>query len=1033
MVNASHYKIYHSSLAYTFLLELLDTLDLTQFEEVLWPQMRKELKRPWEKQNLNTIHFLIKSRTKYPTHVDEDFLNSSIRSADLLTPVAFKHLSRVYWTASSNVIASTHSSFDAFAQFLSRNVAEKVLKQFWRDEINKILLAPTTLKEIATLRILTVILNDLHVSADTVKELLSNSFISMLAKNLRSNKLVEHKDDHYHHFFQAIEKFLGEKSNITEDEKVAIILRFIDHPGTLLIERYAPNRFIHRVIGLLKADGVKGLFAFYKSILLDQRKKDPKSAEKWLKAEKEYCIQMLQTLLANKSGQSAQEWRSGELTFLFGNALFNINKHTDDLVATGQTTDVLPTDLAAKMKQTAFASLLVHSQKLDAEKATLLDVVKYCNEKISTNAGGKALRHSLSDDAIEAWNKMYSIVANEKKRNKILYSVFDILLMHMGLQLFVDAPMAVVAIDDLEKCMERSQKKIKSRASTAQLGEAEWIEVVVDLFLQLLSQNKNFLRTIVDNTFPKLCPHLTASAIDQILTMLDMNELNPLTPNASAVVESDDESEVEDENDDEADEPSDMECDEDGSDDDESLTEDDEGTVTDQLRSVISQALIDMGQETDTESVDLNDMDDAEASRLDDVLSTAFQNMVKKTSGGKKKTKQERTVNTTVMHFRIRVLDLLEIYLKTSPSLDTTLNILTDLLPMYEHCAGNKDLVPLTNRLSRVLRTLFGIRAFSSTNDVTEAKLFELLHYTINIKANPAIIGEQNKLKMNLLTYLISVSQLLKSPDGILLEGIAACLKQFLDSRNPKLQQQCFSHILQMRWIGAWQLGQIIAHTSFLEADKCRSFKRIQSLELLTEIYKCVAFIEQRFDDLKLFKEKIENAIVAYVQWLLEAKQVSSKEFVALLQLLIKIHKSSKEAKKPKSTLKWTKISEIVKSIRQRVPLDSVKAYVAFCKHFGIEDDVTNQYSLNKQLKENRQISDTQNGDDEETTTAAEPATNGAPRKRKVSQSNGTLDSKRTAKQLKKAKKEERLKLSSVGLNDVPFSFTELGVNQDMD
>lgn len=1011
LVKASHYKFYHSSLSYTFLLELLHSLDSIQFERLLWPQMRKELKRPWEKQNINTICFLIQASVKYPNIVDAHFFASSLLTTEILTPSSFKHLLRLFWMNNSAVTASTHQSFDAFAKFLSKNATEKMLQQFWHDEIRMALLVPTTLKEMATLRILTIILNDLHVEADTVKHLLCDSFIGMITKNLRNTKLAELQDEPYHQFFQAIEKYLFEKSSITEDDKIAIILRFIDYPGTLMIERYAPNRFIHRVISTLKAGGIKSIFEFYKSILLDQRKKEPKSVEKWTRPEKEHCIQMLQYLLAQKSTLNDHDWRADQLKFLFHNALFKTNENTGDV-------DVLPADLAEKLKQTFFGSLLVRSPKLEVEKTILLKVVSYCNERLSSDDCNITMRHSLSDEALEAWNKMYKLVSNQAKRNKILYCVFDILLMHMGLQLFVDTPMAILAIGDLEKCMERSQKKLKSRASTGPIGEAEWIEVVVDLFLQLLSQNKNLLRNIVDNTFPNMCPHLTASAIDQILSMLDMNDLNPLTPSAEATGDSSDENESDDDDDEET---SDIECEAGGSSEDESLSEDDEGTVTDQLRSFVSQALGDIGQETDGDSVDLNEMNEEEALRLDTALSDAFKNIIKSPIGGKHPSKRERTVNTTVMHFRIRVLDLLEIYLKTNPSLDNTINILTDLIPMYEHCAANKNLSHLTNRLNRVVRTLLNLRTFSNTEEATEAKLFEILHQVINMKANPAIIQEQNKLKMNVMAFLIIVSQLLKSTDPILFEGIAACLTHFLESRNPKLQQQCFNHILQMRWVGAWQLGKIIANTSLFEANKCRSFKRIQALELLTEIYKNNAFIDQRFDDIKMFKEKIETIIADYIEWLLESNQVSSKEFNSLLQLLTKIHKISRKTTK-QSNVQWDKVFDNIKHIRQNLPLDNIKAYTVFCKNLGINDTLMSQNSTkNNQFKTIRK----QNAPNDENETNKAPQDNGVPKKRKHSQ---TAESK----QLKKSRKENRLKMSSVGLNGVSFSFN-IGNDQDMD
>lgn len=54
------------------------------------------------------------------------------------------------------------------------------------------------------------------------------------------------------------------------------------------------------------------------------------------------------------------------------------------------------------------------------------------------------------------------MVWRESKHTK-LNVVFKILLLHMGLQLFREPQMAQTAIVDLEKCMERTQKKIKKK------------------------------------------------------------------------------------------------------------------------------------------------------------------------------------------------------------------------------------------------------------------------------------------------------------------------------------------------------------------------------------------------------------------------------------------------------------------------------------------------------------------------------------------------------------------------------------------
>lgn len=1044
LVNASHYKLYHSSLAYTFLLELLDQLSESQFEQIFWPLMQKELKRPWEKQNINTVHFLIKCQLKYPATVDEDFMSSSLQTNGILEPLAYKHLARLFWSPPTVMIAATHPSYEAFGNYLATCVTEKKLLDFWQKEINEILLAPTKLKEVVTLRLLTIIFVERKLKPKTVLTFLSNSFIALITKSLRTGKLQKDSDyspTMYTEFFEAIETCM-KQDDIKECEKVAIIQRFIDSPGTLVIEKYTPNRIIHKFITLLKADGIRELFEFYKNILLDRKVKNPKTNEGWLHMEKEYSVQMLQTLMAQKPVHNDSKWRTEQLQFLLKYGLFYVNKRKDAIVKEPDT-DVLPNDLAYKLKLAFYQSLQTKSQNIEVEKSTLLFIVEYCNKQITGKSSNKILRNPLSDEAVQAWKKMYANVSTKKKGKKMLYNVFDILLMHMGLQLFGDAQLAIFSIDDLEKCLERSQTKLKSKTKSKsnETDEAEWIEVVVDLFLQLLSQNKSFMRTVVDNVFPELCPNLTPSAVDQILLMLDMSEKNPLTPHNSVEESDEDDNESDDEleSDDENGETN-AEDGDDSSEDEQFTDADEEGTATDQLRSVISQALGSALPETDTESVDLNDMNDEEAERLDAALSDAFRSFRKKTGESKKKTKLERTTNTTVMHFRIRVLDLIEIYLKTSPSLAITLNILTELIPMYEQTVGNKDLQPLVNRLQRVLRMLLNLREFSNTDDVTEIKLYELFQGVVNVKTNPVAINEQNKLRSNLCSFLIAVSQLLKSPDQILLEAIAGCLENFLKTRNPKVQFNVFSDIFKTRWCGVWRLGQIISRSSLLRADKHRPFRRSQAIDLLNIIYKNHGFIAQEHDEFNQYNTKIETSIQEYVRWAVSTDQMSPKEFSSLLLLLQEVHKCSTTLTNYKCSINWSKLCNDIQLIRRKVELDSYQVYFAFCKRMAIKDiknseiDTVELQNGSKHVNGNEESDAEIDDDDDENETKKKSTHNGSvAQKRKAEMENNGLSKKRKAKLEKKLRKQNRLKMSSVGLDGVSFASTNNGQDMDSD
>lgn len=119
LIDASHQKTFHSSLAYKFLLELLENLDENKFTESVWPLMRKELKRPWEKQNINTLQFLIETKLKYPHIVDEEFLSSSLKSNEILSPGSHKHIGRLIWAPATAMVAATHPVHESFAKFLA--------------------------------------------------------------------------------------------------------------------------------------------------------------------------------------------------------------------------------------------------------------------------------------------------------------------------------------------------------------------------------------------------------------------------------------------------------------------------------------------------------------------------------------------------------------------------------------------------------------------------------------------------------------------------------------------------------------------------------------------------------------------------------------------------------------------------------------------------------------------------------------------------------------------------------------------------
>lgn len=544
--------------------------------------MKKELKRPWEKHNINTVQFLIQTQQKHPQLVDEEFLTASIKSPEILTPLAYKHFSRLFWANKSTAVAVAHPVYDVLGEFLAKSSSKALLK-FWQNEINEILLAPSKIKEVVTLKVLTIIFNSNNLASETAVKLLSPAFIKLITNSIRTMKQQrnEHIVPFYDEFFEAVGKYLQSNAvNKDETTKVNIIKSFLVTPGNLLIEKFSNQRFVHKYIASLNADGVAQLYEFYQGVLLNQIAKDPKNkTEKWQLIEKEHSIQMLQTLIGLKSVSSSLEWRTEQLKFLLKLSFFKVNE--SGKITKDEDSGVINNKLAGQLKQVFYTSLQIKSPRLEDELKILSDVVEFCNETLSKKLANKFVRHALAEDTLTTWNSMISHIATAGKSSKHtkLTNVFKILLLHMGLQLFREPDMAKSAIADLEQCMEKTQKKTRGRKD-ANNDEPEWIEVVVDLFMHLLSQNTGFLRNVVDSVFPHLCENLSLTAVHQILSILDMRDgKNPLSAAGEAEEEDDDSDSDSDEEENggvEDDEEKASEDDEDEDEDEEEIDEDDD-------------------------------------------------------------------------------------------------------------------------------------------------------------------------------------------------------------------------------------------------------------------------------------------------------------------------------------------------------------------------------------------------------------------------------------------------------------------------
>lgn len=160
--------------------------------------------------------------------------------------------------------------------------------------------------------------------------------------------------------------------------------------------------------------------------------------------------------------------------------------------------------------------------KLSDQRNILSELVHYLDTHLRNKT--LKLRNLLSNEANIAWEKVIHLI--EKLENNVekaeAVPVFHTMNLHMGLQLFSDPQMAVMAIIELQSCYERLLKKCKKskvEINKKKVDEPEWVEVVVDLLLSFYSKNNHLLRSLVGCVFPHICPYVTPTAIHQILAV----------------------------------------------------------------------------------------------------------------------------------------------------------------------------------------------------------------------------------------------------------------------------------------------------------------------------------------------------------------------------------------------------------------------------------------------------------------------------------------------------------------------------------
>jgi DNA polymerase phi len=998
--------------AKAFLADLIDKVNTGTFAAIVWPRIASELNVPPEKQNLNTAHCLMVARTNHPTVVTGKVLKESLKTPTFLHPDNFDWLIRLLWSLKSEIKAN-HSFYEYFGRQLA---VSRHLAAFWSGPLEQRLGEQHKFNELLALKLAITILQNLSEDNQTTFQLITPNFTKVVLANL---KKVHNNNDNLHPLYEEFFKLFLQHCSQSE-AKVEIVGQFVsDEVFPILEHKNLYNAVYTSMVMHLDEAQLKEICGRLKNILTAEATEDSE------KARKLGALNLTKRILAHKLVVNDAALRLEILKCLMDAGIFNV----------GAKKSILLREKGVNVEQNmklAFYSLLeLKLPRLSEEQDLLVALVQFCDKRLK-KAG------VLDDESHAVWTNVLQKVGKAPKKpaanGKINLNalVFEILLLHMGLQLFNNPTLARSSIGELESVMERVEAKKRSKKKGKQDdGEPDWIEVIVDLFLSLLSQDSSLLRNLVAHIFPRLSKDVTPTAFNQILSVLDLKE-NPLT----AIEKDENIDEIEDSEDDEDD--SEGEGAEAGdSDNDDFLDESDvemeeggdEGNITDRVRSVIHAALGTAGAETDTESLDLDDMDETEGKRVDDALAAAFKLL--KTGRKTKPTKTDRENELQLNHFRMRVFDLIESYLKSSPSMACCLELMMfiyEQLPLaIKEPEKHKTVL---KKFHYVFDSLTKIKAFENCGDVTQAQLAQLLSDLFEKVAKGASFAEKTACLSNSALFIIQCSKILAKVNDadkdVIRDIFTANLREFFTHRQPTLALNMLEIIFKLPWLVLWDLCDIIVDTGLLLAT--RNLRRCNSLQLLTLIFKNIRLIQTDVDLAAKKLPAIEVGLNGYMAGLQQQDQIAENEFTELLALLVAVFDFHKRYPQVKNKLNTGQAKGVVEKFRPSIVLKAQETnlYTRLCATLEI------QPCLNKQLAGDTKKAGLANGGGKKTQKRARKdevkqsdkeakkakLTNGAVGKTANDGSKQKVDNKKA----RRVKKEERLKASAEGLIE-NFSF----------
>ncbi|XP_068187721.1 myb-binding protein 1A-like protein [Antennarius striatus] len=484
---------------------------------------------------------------------------------------------------------------------------------------------------------------------------------------------------------------------------------------------------------------------------------------------RKWIVARLSSLIDNHQVKRREDLVMEVARFVFFHAFFTAKKASADIPETTEKLSVPLDDRTRAVLVNSFFGLLLsmHHLRLTDESAEdgasnqkrvfgvtadgtmwIYHLVQYAQVLLNHPKQAQSSQPFTPEQG-QAWDSMMESVASLKKKAKKKLSeentAFQQLFLLVGLHLFKAPEELLDIMKDLQSCVDRAhekgKKKKKTRATEKQEEEGpHWVEVMVDILLSLLSQPSRHIRQVCKTVFSSICPHVTAPALSAILDVLDPAKDDE---EDGAVVVTDDYKNQEKTSDDDNEELEDDESDQEEEDDDDD--DDDEEEAMEEEEEDLEEEAVDQNFRlemmkvlqrqnalaTEEDGSSDEDLDDEAMMELDKSLAALFSEQKKKNEAKKEEKTKIQKEKMLVRDFKIKVLDLVEVFVNRQAGSPLVLGFVEPLLAIIDRgmrSDSNQQEQDFLRRTADIFRNqLCRSKVYCRTVDDQQWELHDLL------------------------------------------------------------------------------------------------------------------------------------------------------------------------------------------------------------------------------------------------------------------------------------------------------------------